>query len=67
MISFPKMRRAIAAEGFGVVPVTASFGISSLKASTRSVSELIEMADEALYVSKDQGRDRVTHWDEIER
>lgn len=62
-----RMRRAIAADGFAVVPVTASFGISSLKASTRSVSELIEMADEALYVSKDQGRDRVTHWDEIER
>lgn len=62
-----RMRRAIAADGFGVVPVTASFGISSLKASTRSVSELIEMADEALYVSKDRGRDRVTHWDEIER
>lgn len=60
-----RMRRAISADGFTIVPVTASFGISSLNASTGSLSELIERADEALYASKDGGRDRVTHRDEI--
>jgi PleD family two-component response regulator len=29
------------------------------------VSALIEMADEALYTSKDRGRDRVTHHNDI--
>ncbi len=56
-----RMRRAIAADGFAVVPVTASFGISSIGPGTRDVSELIAMADGALYASKDNGRDRVTH------
>jgi diguanylate cyclase (GGDEF)-like protein len=60
-----RMRRAIAADGFTVVPVTASFGISTRSESTRSLSQLIERADEALYASKDRGRDRVTHHDDL--
>jgi len=60
-----RMRRAIAADGFAAVPVTASFGISSWKSGTRDVVELIDRADQALYVSKDRGRDRVTHWDDL--
>jgi diguanylate cyclase (GGDEF)-like protein/PAS domain S-box-containing protein len=61
-----RMRRAIAADGFAAAPVTASFGISSFKAGARDVAELIEMADQALYASKDRGRDRVTHWDDLD-
>jgi diguanylate cyclase (GGDEF)-like protein len=60
-----RMRRAIAADGFAVVPVTASFGISTRTQTTKNVSALIEMADEALYTSKDRGRDRVTHHNDI--
>jgi diguanylate cyclase (GGDEF)-like protein len=60
-----RMRRAIAADGFARVPVTASFGISTLQSSTKNLAELIARADEALYASKQRGRDRVTHWDDI--
>jgi diguanylate cyclase (GGDEF)-like protein/PAS domain S-box-containing protein len=61
-----RMRRAIAADGFTVVPVTASFGIASMNGTTQNISELIEMADEALYASKDRGRDRVSHRNDLE-
>ncbi len=42
--------------------VTASFGISSLKDNPASADELQKYADEALYVAKDLGRNRVEHW-----
>jgi diguanylate cyclase (GGDEF)-like protein/PAS domain S-box-containing protein len=58
-----RMRRAISSDGFTVVSVTASFGISTQQASTRDVAELIDQADTALYASKEAGRDRVTLWD----
>lgn len=61
-----RMRRAIAADGFTVVPVTASFGISSRNSETKTLTDLIEMADEALYASKEHGRDRVTHRNELD-
>jgi diguanylate cyclase (GGDEF)-like protein/PAS domain S-box-containing protein len=60
-----RMRRAISAQGFTVVPVTASFGVSSRRSSTKSVAALIEMSDSALYASKERGRDCVTHWNDL--
>jgi diguanylate cyclase (GGDEF)-like protein/PAS domain S-box-containing protein len=60
-----RMRRAISAQGFTVVPVTASFGVSSRRSDTKSVAALIEMSDSALYASKERGRDRVTHWNDL--
>lgn len=41
--------------------VTASFGVSTYSPETRSRAELIAQADKALYVSKESGRNRVTH------
>lgn len=42
--------------------VTASFGVSSLKDNPVSPSEMNNFADEALYVAKKSGRNRVIYW-----
>lgn len=42
--------------------ITSSFGIASLKSGAGDLSELIELADFALYTSKQRGRNRVTLW-----
>jgi diguanylate cyclase (GGDEF)-like protein len=60
-----RLRRRVAAPAFARVPVTASFGISSLEFGATSSQELITQADNALYASKRAGRDRVTRWDRI--
>jgi diguanylate cyclase (GGDEF)-like protein len=60
-----RLRRSIAAEGFAPVPVTASFGISSVTSGADSFYNLLDQADQALYASKEGGRNRVTRYDEI--
>ena len=45
------------------VAITSSFGISSNEHQPASLSELIELADKALYQSKHTGRNCVTTWD----
>lgn len=40
--------------------VTASFGVSDLDAKANDLTELIDQADSALYVSKESGRNRVS-------
>jgi diguanylate cyclase (GGDEF)-like protein/PAS domain S-box-containing protein len=42
--------------------ITSSFGVTSLKSGAESVSELVELADFALYTSKQAGRNQVTLW-----
>ena len=44
--------------------ITSSFGVSSLKSGADNLSELIELADFALYTSKRGGRNRSTLWSE---
>ncbi len=55
-----RMRVAIAAQhfDFGKAHVTASFGVSVLRAS-RTVEESIHCADKAMYRAKAAGRNRV--------
>lgn len=54
-----RVRRAIAAHVFeGGLRVTASFGVASSEPG--GVDALVQRADTAMYISKDQGRDRVT-------
>jgi len=62
-----RIRRSIAAEGFAPVPVTASFGISSLAFGATRFYDLLDQADQALYASKNSGRNRVTCFDAIEQ
>ncbi|RYX84944.1 diguanylate cyclase [bacterium] len=45
--------------------VTASFGISTLHEDIKKPEQLTSAADEALYASKERGRNRVTHAVEI--
>jgi diguanylate cyclase (GGDEF)-like protein len=60
-----RLRRSIAADGFAPVPVTASFGVSSLAFGAPRFYDLLEQADQALYASKETGRNRVTSYDQI--
>ena len=60
-----RLRRSIAAEGFAPVPVTASFGVSSLTSGAPRFYDLLDQADQALYASKENGRNRVTSFGEI--
>jgi diguanylate cyclase (GGDEF)-like protein len=60
-----RLRRSISAEGFAPVPVTASFGVSSLASGAPRFYELLNQADEALYAAKASGRNRVTRYDRI--
>lgn len=43
--------------------VTSSFGVSTLKEDTTDLAALIDQADKALYVSKNNGRNCVTAWE----
>lgn len=54
-----RLRGAVAAQP-GDVPVTASAGVATYPMNARDAESLIRYADEALYESKAQGRDRST-------
>ena len=45
-----------------VKKITASFGVASLSDGAQGIQELIDQADQALYASKEAGRNRVTVW-----
>ena len=44
------------------IRVTTSLGVCSISADIESLSQLIDLADKALYVAKDSGRNQVTVW-----
>lgn len=56
-------RKKIEAKTISGLKVTSSFGVSSVSYGARSSNELINQADEALYESKREGRNRTTLWD----
>lgn len=45
-----------------VKQITASFGIASITSGAKSIETLIDYADNALYISKESGRNQVNQW-----
>jgi two-component system, cell cycle response regulator len=60
-----RMRAEIAALPWPLRPVTASFGVASLSPETLTPLELLAQADQALYRSKERGRNVVTSFEDI--
>jgi diguanylate cyclase (GGDEF)-like protein len=56
-----RIRFAIEAEQWPLRAVTASFGVSTATPVIESAQELVDASDAALYQSKKNGRNRVTH------
>lgn len=56
-----RLRRAVEQHPWLLRPITASFGVATLYEEVKEVNALIEEADQALYISKRLGRNRVTH------
>jgi diguanylate cyclase (GGDEF)-like protein/PAS domain S-box-containing protein len=52
-----------AIRGTEVMPITASFGLTTLAQGARTIELMIDQADQALYLSKKFGRNRVTRWE----
>ncbi|WP_145273446.1 GGDEF domain-containing response regulator [Tautonia plasticadhaerens] len=56
-----RLRRCIADREWPNAPITASFGVATLNPSTPNPTALLDLADRALYASKQGGRNRLTH------
>ena len=52
-----------AIRGTEVTTIAVSLGVASLSVAARSIEGLIDQADQALYKSKQTGRNRVTLWE----
>lgn len=59
------IRKTICAPGFARIPVSVSIGVSSTEFGADTPSALIDEADESLYASKNNGRNRVTRFDRL--
>ena len=60
-----RVNKKVQLPGFARVPVTVSLGVASTRDGARELGALIEQADQALYASKQRGRNRVTCWHQI--
>lgn len=59
------LRRTVAAQGFAPIPITASFGLSAISFGAPRFYDLLDQSDQALYASKEKGRNCLTRFDEI--
>lgn len=59
-----RIRKAIMADTSSGVPITMSFGVSSLVMQANDHEELTNQADKALYIAKESGRNRVVGWED---
>jgi diguanylate cyclase (GGDEF)-like protein/PAS domain S-box-containing protein len=62
-----RVHKKVQLPGFARVPVAVSIGVTSTRWGAETLLQLIEQADEALYASKQRGRNRVTRFDEVAR
>ena len=58
-----RFRQGIMGQDYSGVTVTASFGVSAMEAGPRTAQELVDQADQALYLAKQSGRNCVVRWD----
>lgn len=65
MILADRLREKIAKTSWQQRDVTASFGVATLTEAIKEASELTGLADRALYVSKENGRNRCTHANDL--
>jgi diguanylate cyclase (GGDEF)-like protein len=61
-----RIRVAIASRAWPLRPITASLGIATTGPRVTSAARLLDLADRALYHSKAQGRNQVTHAHDLE-
>lgn len=61
-----RMRVALEQEVWPHRQITASFGVATARTSDESPEEVLQRADAALYFSKQHGRNRVTHFDQMD-
>jgi two-component system cell cycle response regulator len=61
-----RFRQAILSATWPHRDMTASFGVATLNSEIKTARELLLHADKALYASKESGRNRVTHWDDLD-
>lgn len=57
-----RCREKIAQKDTNGIKVTGSFGVTSIRMGAATANQLIQQADEALYYSKQHGRNQVTCW-----
>jgi len=57
-----KVKNATDGRLITAVRVTASFGVAEISADTPGPAEIINLADQALYIAKEKGRNRVVAW-----
>jgi len=62
-----RLRATVASHKEFKRPVTISVGIATLDATSGDRITLIHNADQALYSSKQNGRNRVTHWNDFQK
>jgi diguanylate cyclase len=57
-----RLRSAIASRPWPHCKVTASLGVATAGTTTANAAALVDQADQALYHSKQSGRDQVNHY-----
>jgi diguanylate cyclase len=61
-----RLRAAIAGHDWPLRRITASLGVATIRPGVLDGDALVEAADTALYLSKQRGRDQVTHFEDLQ-